>query len=263
MGTHYVGFQRQSGKASVQGTMEMAVEAVTGERVTIAGSGRTDAGAHALGQIVAFNTSSALADGVMLRALNAHLPRDIAVTSVWEAAPDFHPRHDAQRRHYRYLIWNRQVRSPFWEGRAAHIPYALDVQLMDSAARALEGTHHFDSFVPARLSGLAVRTLYRARCEREGFLISIDLQASGFMRQMVRAIVGTLVAVGARQLAESDVRDILASRRRARGGVTAPARGLYLVEVDYQSQRPSSGTETQGGTDMQPWLIDWAVKESK
>lgn len=233
VGTAYVGFQRQPGAMSVQGALESAVKAVTGETVTVSASGRTDAGAHALAQIVSFTTASAMPSQDVCHALNAHLPNDIAVIYARDVAPSFHPRFDADRRTYRYLIWNRPIRSPFWRERAAHIRKALDVAVMDQAAGTLIGRLDVRAFVPSRLDGEKVRQVHAARCWREDDLVLIELEASGFMRQMVRAIAGTLIRVGQGSLSLDGFASVVAAGERHAAGETAPACGLYLVRVNY------------------------------
>ncbi len=217
----------------MQATLEAAIQAITGEQVTVTGSGRTDAGAHALGQVIAFSTASVLPSDTLRRALNATLPFDIAVTSASDAMPDFHPRHDARSRTYRYLIWNRSVRSPLWHGRAAHVKPRLDVRKMDAALRVLEGRHDLGAFIPAQTEGSRERTIYRARCFREGDLVIIDLEATGFMRQMVRTIAGTAIDIGRGALDVESFHRVLLSRNRTVAGETAPAHGLYLLSVNY------------------------------
>ena len=232
----------------MQGTLEQAVRAVTQEGVTVVGAGRTDAGAHALGQTVAFSTQSTLPVAVLSRALNAHLPMDIAVTSAVEVGPDFHPRYDADCRVYRYLMWNRAVRSPFWLGRAAHVKAHLDEEAMHRAAAHVVGYHDFSAFVPVTAAGNPERTIYRATCRREGDLVVVELEASGFMRQMVRSIVGTLVRVGRGRLSPADFRDILESRDHRRAGDTLSGAGLYLVDIKYArgEKKVAGGGEPSG-----------------
>jgi tRNA pseudouridine38-40 synthase len=248
VGAAYAGFQRQPGKMTVQGTVERAIEAVVGEPVRVDGSGRTDAGAHAAAQVIAFSTESGLSPAVLGRAINAHLPRDIAVTQVEEAAPGFHPRHDAQSRVYRYLIWNRPVRSPFWQGRAAHVSFPLDVQRMHQALQQIVGRRDFGAFVAANAHGSRTRTLYHASCRREGDLVIVELEADGFLKQMVRAIVGTLIRVGGGRLDLPDFRRVADSGDRAQAGPTAPAEGLYLAGVNYgYSTEQTSGEPARSG----------------
>lgn len=207
------------------------------------GSGRTDAGAHALYQVVSFDTRSRLAPQTLLRALNARLPRDIAITGARDVASTFHPRHDAASRVYRYVIWNRAVRSPLWRGRAAHVARRLDVPAMDAAAQTLIGVHDFSAFVATNVSKNRERGLLRAGCRRDGDLVMIELEATGFMRQMVRSIAGTLIRVGLGKLDVPAVRSILQSRDRSRAGETAPAYGLYLIDVRYPAVTGSATPE--------------------
>jgi tRNA pseudouridine38-40 synthase len=218
----------------VQAALEQAIGKVTQEdEVKLVASGRTDAGAHALQQVVAFSTGSRLAPDVLRRAVNAHLPRSIAVTHVQEMPADFHPRYDATSRIYRYLIWNRPVRSPFWEERAAHVPRPLNETAMQRAASLLVGQHDFGAFVPVNHVGSRRRMMYRAECRREGALVILELEASGFMRQMVRTIAGTLIWVGLGQIDSAEFQRILQSADRTAAAQTAPARGLYLHSVLY------------------------------
>jgi tRNA pseudouridine38-40 synthase len=242
-GSGYAGFQSQPGKVTVQSILERAVEAVTQERTPVVGSGRTDAGAHALGQVVAFSSSSTLSTATLCRALNAQLPSDVSVIRVSDMPLTFHPRFDATSRTYRYLIWNRPVSSPFWQGRAAHVKPHLDTEAMGQAAEHLLGTHDYGAFVAATASLNRARTVFRADCRRDSDLVVVELEANGFMRQMVRAIVGTLILVGRGKLEPRDVRRILESRKRERAGDTAPAHGLYLVNVRYGPMKAGASTE--------------------
>lgn len=245
VGTGYAGFQRQPGKVTVQATLEKAISAVTQEDVRVVGSGRTDAGAHAVHQVVAFSTSSALPAETLHRAINAHLPADVAVMSARDVADDFHPRFDATSRTYRYLIWNRETRSPFWRERAAHVSRPLDERAMNAAAQALIGTHDFASFVPTALEGSHERRMDSARCWRDGDLVIVELQGSGFMRQMVRSIVGTLLRVGLGKSSPAAVGEILASRNHELAGTTAPACGLYLYDVHYAAEGSATPQEME------------------
>jgi tRNA pseudouridine38-40 synthase len=226
--------------------LEEAISAITGENVRTDASGRTDAGAHALGQVVAFSTASTLPAPTLRRAINVHLPFDIAVSEVAEAEPGFNPRRDARSRTYRYLIWNRVVRSPLWHGRAAHIRQPLNERAMHEAAQALVGNHDFSSFVPVRQAGNRIRRVDRAACSREGDVITFEIEGSGFMRQMVRSMAGTLISVGLGKMTVRDVADVVASRTRTEAGDTAPAHALYLVDVRYASDSDIS-MDTPGG----------------
>jgi tRNA pseudouridine38-40 synthase len=218
---------------TVQGTIERAIAAITGESVTLEGSGRTDAGAHAMHQVASFTTGSGLPAQTLHRALNSHLPPDVAVISLSDVPPAFHPRYHASSRLYRYVVWNREVRSPFWKGRAAHIRRPLDVEVMHTAAQCLVGRHDFSAFVPVAKPGSRTRTIMNATCSRDGDLVTIDLEGSGFMRQMVRCIAGTLIRVGLGRMDVADFATVFASGDRLLAWDTAPAYGLYLMDVRY------------------------------
>jgi tRNA pseudouridine38-40 synthase len=171
-----------------------------------------------------------------MQAINARLPRDIAVTAAWQTTSSFHPRYDAISRVYRYLVWNRPVRSPFWESRAAHVRPRIDVEAMDGAAARLVGRHDFSAFAPARHKVGSTRTMFRAACRRDGDLVILEFEAQGFRRQMVRALAGTLLEVGLGKIDAGAFVEILRSGDRARAATTMPACGLYLVEVKYPGE---------------------------
>lgn len=237
----------------MQATLEDALSRVTQEDIHVIGSGRTDAGAHAMFQVVAFSTASDLAPETLQRAANAVLPRDVAITGARTVAESFHPRFDARSRIYRYVIWNRPVRSPFWEGRGAHVKPHLDEAAMHRALQHLQGRCDFSSFVPANFSGARERTVRAARCWRDGWTVEVEIEADGFMRQMVRSIVGTLIDVGRGKIEVSDFDRIVQARDRAQAGRTAPAHGLYLIAVRYEDREesidaPSAATEIVPGT---------------
>lgn len=219
----------------MQGTLERALSTIMEEDIQVAASGRTDAGAHAVRQVVAFTTSSALPGDAMCRAANAVLPRNIAVTEAHDAVSSFHPRVDAHSRTYRYLIWNRATRSPFWEERATHVKRPLNESMMNEAAQCLLGIHDFSAFVPNALEGQRVRRIDGAVCRRDGDLVMVELRGSGFMRQMVRSIVGTLVRVGLGKMSSTAFAAVLQSGERKAAGDTLPACGLYLVDVQYDT----------------------------
>jgi tRNA pseudouridine38-40 synthase len=221
------------------------------EPVKTLASGRTDAGAHAVCQVVAFSTESRLRAATLCRAMNAVLPDDIAVTSCRDTSEDFNPRRDAASRTYRYLIWNRTVRSPFLLDRAAHVKPRLDEEEMNRAAHALVGRHDLSAFIPVRSDGNRERSIYSLHCRRNGHMVTVEIEATGFMRQMVRAIVGTLIRVGTGKLSPAEFADILGGRDRALGGDTAPACGLYLVAVRYPGEIWADSRQDIAGC---PWL---------
>jgi tRNA pseudouridine38-40 synthase len=237
-GTGYVGWQRQASGTSIQGLLEHALEELDGRHVPVSGAGRTDAGVHALGQVAAFALERDIDGPTLVRALNARLPADVRALDAVEVAPGFHARLSASAKIYRYRLWNAGVLSPFERAYTWHIPSpTLDVPAMRTAATLLEGRHDFRSF---QSTGSAVRSTERvvfsmAVRHREP-LITCDIRGDGFLRHMVRTIVGTIVEVGRGKHRPAWVREVLASRQRATAGPTAPAEGLFLVSVEYNAQ---------------------------
>jgi len=239
-GTAYAGWQVQQDQTTVQEVLETAIEKVTGRRVRTIASGRTDAGVHALGQVVGFRTESQLPADVLRRALNAELPRDVAVLGVAEAVDDFHAIRDAVRKRYRYLIYDGPVRDVFRRRCCWHYNRGrLDDEAMAHAAGTLLGTHDFSSFETSGAERKdSIRTVYELRVERgrgdQRHWITIEVEANGFLYNMVRTIVGTLVEVGRGAQPESWVAEVLAATDRRTAGPTAPPQGLFLVQVDYE-----------------------------
>jgi len=224
----------------VQKTLEEAIAKVVGAETQVLAAGRTDAGAHAVANVISFNTASELPVETLQRAINAYLPLDIAISSAQEVSQHFHPRFDAVSRTYRYLMWNSPIRSPLMHSRSAHVKPPLREDAMHEAAQCLLGRHDFSSFTPSAESPSTDRAIYRALCWREGNLIHVELEGTGFMRQMVRAIVGTLVDVGRGRLSIGDFRRILSSADRTKACETMPAQGLYLMRVTYPTTERSS-----------------------
>jgi tRNA pseudouridine38-40 synthase len=241
-GTEFVGWQRQANGRSVQGMLEDALARIDGRPVPVAGAGRTDAGVHALGQVASFRLTSDIAEVVLRQALNALLPADIRVMNVEEAPAQFNARFAARSKTYRYRIVNAAVLSPFERRFAWHLPRALDLKAMRAAAAALKGRHDFAAFQAAGgLVSSSVRTLYESRWLEEahgerggGLTLAYQVSGDGFLRHMVRNIVGTLVEVGTGRRTSASIVDVLASRDRGVAGPTAPAHGLRLVQVDYE-----------------------------
>lgn len=233
-GTDYHGFQQQPGLPTIQRELELALTRVLGEEIAVTAAGRTDAGVHGLGQAVAFDTSNPIPMGNLARALNDALPQAIGVVSADQVDAEFHPRYDAKARRYSYRILNRELRSPFINRYAWHVPEPLDVPMMRAAAEKLVGTHDFAAFCASGGSAEdTVRTMRRLEVEAEGELVEMRLEADGFLYMMVRIMVGTLVKVGHRDLSPEEVGRILDSRERRRAGPTAPPQGLSLVKVIY------------------------------
>jgi len=234
-GTNYLGWQVQAKGLTIQGVIEEKLTLLTGERVSLIGSGRTDAGAHAIEQVAHFKVQNRMDVGTIQKALNSLLPPDIVIKKVEEVEEDFHARKQARSKVYEYRILNTPIRSVFHRGYAWHIPQKLDWEEIKKAAQKLVGEHDFSSF---RSTGTptktAVRKVFRAEWKkgRDG-LIRFEIEASGFLKQMVRAIVGTLVEVGKGKIDADAFRRILESKDRKEAGPTAPAHGLFLKEVKY------------------------------
>jgi len=228
-GTEFSGFQLQVGSRTVQGELEAALARLSGGiRQPVVGAGRTDAGVHAEGQVIAFTYPGSLPVEALTGALNGNLPPDVAIRDVRRAPAGFNPRYAARYREYRYTVWNGP-RSPLRSRTALWVRVDLDVAAMARAATALEGRHDFSAFGAA--DPQPVRTVHRIRVRRTGSLVTIDVRADAFLRGMVRRIVATLLAVGTGKLEASAVGDLLAAGRPALDGAAAPAHGLCLRRV--------------------------------
>lgn len=234
-GTNYAGWQLQPNARSVQGALEEALRRLLGYRVRVHGAGRTDAGVHALGQVANFRCAEGTDLGRLQQGANALLRPDIVVKRA-EAAPDgFDARRHARSRVYRYRIWNERWPSAFEHRFAWHVRAPLDLNAMRQAIAAIEGEHDFASFRAAGCgAGHAVRTILRNSVERQGPLVIYTIEANAFLRHMVRNLVGTLVEIGQGEADPAWLRELLAARDRTRAGPTAPAHGLFLVEVRYE-----------------------------
>jgi tRNA pseudouridine38-40 synthase len=238
-GTDFAGWQIQPQVRTVQGTIRDVLERITGEPVNLIGSGRTDVGVHAVGQVASFETRSPHGCELFQRALNAELPHDIAILQVEEAAPGFQARRFARRKRYRYVIHDAGARDVFARRYCWQLPYRLDDGAMARAAQVLVGTHDFSSFESSGSPREStVRTIYaldiaRPRVERP-FELCLEVEADGFLYNMVRAIAGTLVQVGRGVQSESWVRDVLEAQHRPVAGPTAPPQGLFLLWVGYE-----------------------------
>jgi tRNA pseudouridine38-40 synthase len=232
-GTEYLGFQIQRRGRTVQGEIERALAVVTQQQVRIVGAGRTDAGVHAKGQVIHFTVSWSHALADLQRALNAVLPADVAIIELREAPPGFHARYSARSREYVYTIYNGAVRSPLAARYAYHFAKPLDAQAMDQACACLVGTHDFLPFGWPPRGENTVRTVYRARCQREGDFVYVELEADAFLRAMVRRIVGNLLLVGTGELSVEGFARLLSLKHRRTPAVAVPAHGLCLVRVNY------------------------------
>jgi tRNA pseudouridine38-40 synthase len=237
-GTDLVGWQRQASGISVQGCLEDALRGLDRRQVTVVGAGRTDSGVHALGQVASFVLERSITPTALVGALNARLPTTVRVLTADVVSDSFHARFGATRKTYRYRIWNAEVLSPFERYYSWHIVPPLDRDRMAAAAKLLEGRHDFAAF---QSTGGSTRST-----EREVFsseiscpdspLITYEVSGSGFLRHMVRTIVGTLVEIGRRRQQSDWMRELLAGRDRTKAGPTAPACGLLLVTVEYGGQ---------------------------
>jgi len=234
-GTNYLGWQVQPKGSTIQGILEEKLGLLTGEPIRLFGSGRTDSGVHAFGQVAHFKTRSRMDIRTMQRALNSLLPPDIVIRKVEEVEEDFHARKHSKSKVYEYRILNRNLRSAFHREYAWYIPQKLNFTEMKKASQSLIGEHDFSSFrtvgSPTRT---AVRRVIRAEWKkgRDGF-IRFEIEANGFLKQMVRSIVGTLVEIGKDRMNATEFRKILESKDRKKAGPTAPAQGLFLKEVKY------------------------------
>lgn len=234
-----MGWQRQAEGDSVQSVLEDALARFEGKPVTVHGAGRTDAGVHALGQVASAEVTFTHDVTTLVRALNAQLPEDVRVLSVDDAAPGFHARFSARSKTYRYCIRNGAIASPFERAFVWHVPQPLDVVAMREAAARLLGRHDFSSFrsigteVPDAVRTLTVSALTEVRSSDTDALLTYDVSGDGFLRHMVRAIVGTLVEVGRGWRDPAQMDALLQAKDRARAGATAPPQGLFLVRVDY------------------------------
>jgi tRNA pseudouridine38-40 synthase len=234
-GAGYHGWQRQADAATIQQTLEEAIARLTGEQVTLIGSGRTDAGVHARGQVANFRTESAIPLQAFHQGLNSMLPRDIAVLAATEAPPEFHARKSAQAKTYEYRILNRPTRSPLQHHYAWWIAPPLDLGAMAGAAVFLSGEHDFTAFRASGGDNLnpVRRVLAAAWRDEPGGWLSFTITATGFLRGMVRSLVGTMVAAGRGKAPATRLAELLTNGARQLAGPTAPPQGLYLVEVFY------------------------------
>jgi tRNA pseudouridine38-40 synthase len=239
-GSEFFGWQVQPDLPTIQAVLASAIGRITGEKVLPQGSGRTDAGVHALGQVVTFATESSVPTANFVKALNDLLPASVRVLAVEEAAADFHARHSARAKTYRYRIFRTAICPPFLARYVWHYPYPLAEETMVRAGPLVEGEHDFTSFAAvdpergredAPLSNL--RRIFSSNWERQGDEFIYIIRGSGFLQHMVRNLVGTFILVGKETLQVEDITRILDARNRSSAGATAPASGLFLVNVEY------------------------------
>lgn len=235
-GTHYHGWQIQQNALTIQRVLQEKIGIITEERISLIGSGRTDAGVHALGQVANFRTESRISLAALQRGMNSLLPDDIAVRETEEVDGDFHARFSARSKLYEYRILNSPLRSAMERSFSWHVSRRLDLRKMREAGHLLVGTHDFSSFRSAQSDNLnPVRTLMTFEIRRRmNRMICIRMRADAFLKQMVRNIVGCLVDVGRGRLDPEGLRRILEAKDRTKAGMAAPPQGLFLVEVEYQ-----------------------------
>ena len=234
-GKDFNGWQKQPNKLNIQGEIERAIEEITGEKVDLIASGRTDAGVHALAQMANFKTNSNLPVEKYPIALNTKLKKSIRIQKAEEVEEDFHSRYHCKQKTYRYVINNSEQGSSIYRNLEYFVPNKLNVEKMQEAVKYFEGEHDFKAFKASGTSSKSsVRTIYKTKVEKQGDRIIIELTGNGFLYNMVRIIAGTLVEVGLGKIEPNEIPEIIEKGERARAGKTLPPQGLYLVKVEYQ-----------------------------
>jgi tRNA pseudouridine38-40 synthase len=233
-GTAFAGWQMQANQRTVQGVLEEALLPIEGARVVVHAAGRTDAGVHAAGQVISFSLTSRIACDALVRALNVRLNQDVRVMSAEEAPDGFNARFEARQKTYHYAIYNAPVVPPPLRHFVWHVPQPLDVTVMNAAAGVLVGEHDFAAFQAAGSDVVTTRReVVASRVVLRDGQVVYEVTGTGFLRHMVRTIVGTLVDIGRSRRSVEDMRRVLRSRDRAEASATAPPHGLTLVRVDY------------------------------
>ncbi len=233
-GTNYAGFQKQPSKKSVQGVLEAKISQILQEEIGLVGAGRTDAGVHAKGQCAHFFLNSKMSCGRLRWSANSLLPKDIVIREIIDVDESFHARRNAISREYTYLILNRDYPSPFWTDFSLFLRQPLDLIAMQEAAGSLEGEHDFSSFCVAESKPEnCTRNMQKIGISKRKDLIHLDFKADAFLHNMVRIMVGTLIQVGSGALEPQQMYSILVALDRTRAGPTAPAHGLFLMQVNY------------------------------
>lgn len=236
-GKPFNGWQKQPEKLNIQGEIERAIEEITGEKVDLIASGRTDAGVHSFGQTANFKTNSNIPIEKFAIAINSKLKKSIVIKSAEEVDERFHSRYNCVRKRYRYVINNSQCGSAIFRALEYHVPVKLDVEKMKEAAKYFEGEHDFKGFKATGGNNKStVRTIYKAEViyNEEDKRIMIELTGNGFLYNMVRIISGTLVEVGLGKIEPKEIKKIIEAKDRTKAGKTLPAQGLYLMEVEYE-----------------------------
>lgn len=247
-GTLYGGWQRQDNARTIQGVLEDTLEKLFSEKVHVMGSGRTDAGVHARGQVAAFLFQHSIPVDALQRALNSNLPEDIRIYQAFEAPMDFQPQYGAKKKTYRYRIYNAPVLPPEYVRYCMHVPFALDMERMRRAIEELKGEHDFAAFRAAGGENLStIRTIYEASVTKRGELLELSVTGNGFLYHMVRIIAGTLIEIGKDRLEPSCLQEALETGSREVLGPTAKPQGLFLWEVCYEGlELPCEAQEAKG-----------------
>lgn len=235
-GVQFQGWQKQPGRNTVQGHLEQVLTQIYSEPIRVVGSGRTDAGTHAVGQVAHYEAPKKLArQDKLIRSLNALLPASIAVKAAWEAPEDFHALASAKRKTYVYRVWNHPIRSALWHNRALHVPHPLNMELLNELAQQVLGRKDFKSF---QNEGTPVKSTVRLidKCawhQRSPHLVELRIRGNGFLKQMVRNLVGTMLYLERNGGTPQDFSKMFEARDRQAAKATAPAHGLYLYSVEY------------------------------
>jgi len=234
-GSNYSGWQRQKNKRTLQQTIEENLEKVLKEKIRLIGSGRTDSGVHAEFQVANFKTKSKLKLRDIQNALNSLLPKDISILEIEDVPLDFHSQYDVKSKTYRYIVLNSRQRRPLSERYSYFFPYRLNLKLMREESKYLLGEHDFSSFQNSdKKERNRIRKILDLKIEKKGEFIYFNIKANGFLKGMVRNIVGTLLEIGRGRFKKGDLKRILEAKDRRKAGPTIPAKGLCLVEVNYK-----------------------------
>lgn len=233
-GKEFHGWQKQPNKLNIQGTIEKAIEEITGEKIELIGSGRTDAGVHALGQVANFKTNSTLPIEKVPIAINSKIKKAIVIQKAEEVEEDFHSRYCCKQKTYRYIINNSEYGTALYRNLEYSFPSFLKIEKMQEAAKQFQGEHDFKAFKASGTSSKnSVRTIYEAKVEKKADRIYFTFTGNGFLYNMVRIMAGTLLEVGLGKIQPEQIKQILESKDRKQAGRTLPAQGLYLVKVEY------------------------------
>ena len=231
-----IGWQKQPDKLNIQGTIEKAIEEITGEKIDLTASGRTDRGVHALGQVANFKTNSKIPIDKIPIAINTKLKKSIRILSAEEVDEKFHSRFTCKKKTYRFIINNSEYGTAIYRNLETHIPMKLNIEKMQEAVKYFEGEHDFKAFKASGTSSKSsIRTIYKADVlQMPNDRIYLELTGNGFLYNMVRIIAGTLVDVGTGKIEPKEIKNIIKSEKRENAGKTLPPQGLYLVKVEYE-----------------------------